>query len=445
MTDSVKQYLDLWRDHRDDITAPSPAAMNAVRGDAAAALERLGLPRRGDEGYTEADVDAMFAPDMGINLKRLPFRADLAAAFRCQVPNITTLMGVVANDMYAPTSTLQRNLPQGVTVCTFAQAPQLLPGVLERYYNNIAPQTGAVALNTLLAQDGVLVHVSRDVECAKPIQLVNVTGGVNTPMLVFRRLLVVLESGARASVLTCDHSGDNLANTTNAVVEVDLGPGSHLDYSDLEESTTATRRYAAITARLAAGARLDCNVTTLACGTTRNDIRVELEGQDAECRLTGIAIADGNQLADNSATVLHNASHCRSDQMFKYVVDQDARGAFQGLIKVAAGAVKTEAYQNNRNVLAAPSARMHTQPQLEIYCDDVRANHGAATGQIDERALFYMQSRGIPRTEARTMLMQAFMADVIDSVAIAPLRDRLRHLVEQRLSGHALNCQTCNP
>ena len=448
---TVRQYIDLWHDHRATIDGHAPAALNAHRRAAAEALERNGFSCRGDEGYSESSPAEMFAPDLGVNIARIPFKADVSEAFRCHVPNISTLLGVTANDIFTPGDTLAGRLPEGVTVCSLAQAAQTMPEVLERCYNRLAPMdtNGAVALNTLLAQDGVLVHVARNTQFDKPVQLVNILGGSNSPLLAVRRLLVVLEANASCRLLICDHSADNVANVSDAVVEIDLGPGASLEFCDIEESTDVTSRYANIAVRQDAASHLTMNLTTLHCGHTRNDIAVSLDGEGAECRISGIAIADGAQTADNSATVLHNAPHCSSNQIFKYLVDDDARGAFQGLIRVAHGAHHTEAYQTNRNVLAAPTARMHTQPQLEIYCDDVRCSHGAATGQIDARALFYMQSRGIPYAEARTMLMQAFMADVIDTVSLEPLRDRLRHLVEQRLAGAAAGCgdcrQTCQP
>ena len=447
MTESAKQYINLWRDERATVDGNAPAALNSRREAAARTLEDRGFAHAGDEGYTFTDLNRMFAPDMGVNIARMPFSADVAAAFRCHVPNISTLLGVTANDVFRPTENMVRLLPEGVTVCSLSQAPELLPGVLEKYYDTTTDDdaNGAVALNTLLAQDGVLVYVRKSARCDKPIQLVNILGGVNMPMLALRRLLVVMEEGSEARILACDHaSDDKLHNTVNAVVEIILDKHSHLEYYDLEESSHSTRRYASINVRQQEGSHLVLNVTTLRCGVTRNDIRVSLDGPHAKATLSGIAIVDGEQLADNSATVLHHCPDCHSNQMFKYIVDGSGRGAFQGLIRVSEGAVRTDAYQTNRNILADKGARMHTQPQLEIYCDDVKCSHGAATGQIDERQLFYMQSRGIPRAEARTMLMQAFMADVIDGISLEALRDRLRHLVDQRLTGQPMNCGDCS-
>lgn len=441
---SKLQYLDLFRENRDVLNGHSTPILNSHRDAAAQTLEAKELPRRGDEGYAEADLNAMMAPDMGLNLTGVPFRVDPSGAFRCAVPNVSTLVGFTANDVFTPGEGLMSRLPEGVTVCTFSQAAECCPDILQRYYNTIAPaDNAAVALNTMLVRDGVLIHIGRNVQMDRPIQLVNILGGANIDMLAMRRLLIVMEDNSLLRLLVCDHSDDTRCNVSDAVVEVALGPGARLEYYDLEESSAQTSRYANIAVRQAASSHMVMNVSALRCGTTRNEILVSLDGEGAECRLNGMAISDGSQLADISATVLHNAPRCISNQTFKYIVDENGRGAFEGLIRVADGAHHTEAYQNNRNILVAGTARMHTRPQLEIYCDDVKCSHGAATGQIDARALFYMQARGIPRAEARTMLMQAFMADVIDSISMDALRDRLRHLVEQRLSGFHAACGSC--
>lgn len=454
-SNSLKQYTDLYEQHGHDLREGSPEAMNSLRRHAHEFLTGAGtsLPRRGQDGYAHTDLNAMFAPDYGVNIGRLAFRADLPSAFRCGVPNVSSLMGVVANDIFGPGEAMAKRLPEGVTVTTLRRAALTMPEVLEHYYGTVAPADNpAVALNNMLAQDGVLVHIARGVRLPQPVQLIEILGGVTSPLLALRRLLVVLEAGAECRLLVCDHSapaddvdGHPVRMASDTVVEIDLGPGAHFEYYDMQESAAATDRYACIAVRQSADSTFRSNITTLRCGQTRNDIIVSLDGEGADCRLSGMATAGGMQVVDNSTLVVHNAPHCHSDQLFKYVADDEARCAFEGLIKVQPGAHHTEAYQNNRNILASKGARMHTRPQLEIYCDDVKANHGAATGQLDEEALFYMRTRGIPVDEARTMLMQAFMVDVIDSIMLLPLRERMRQLVSRRFGSPGDMCAACSP
>lgn len=451
---ALTQYLDLYRRHRQTVCGNAPEALNARRADALRALEGARLPRKSTNGNPITDLNAMFAPDYGVNINRLPFTAD-PAAFRCGVPNVSALTGIMANDMFIPGAAMRNRLPEGVTVCTFTEAAKCCPDVLREHYGTVAPLDKAtVALNTLLAQDGVLVHVARGVSLSAPLQIIAQLGGVTTPMLALRRLLIVLDEGAQCKILLCDHGlaagtdAGAIPMASDSVVEAVLGADAHLEIYDMQESADNTARYAYYGIRQHARSVLRGNLTTLRCGTTRNDIDVDLCGDGAECLLSGMVIAADNQVADNTTVVTHTAPHCHSDQLFKYVVADSARCVFDGLIKVQPGAHHTEAYQNNRNILADAQARMHTRPQLEIYCDDVRANHGSATGQLDREALFYMRTRGIPRDTARTMLMQAFMTDVIDTISLLPLRDRMRQLVARRLDDPAdvaAACAACQP
>lgn len=450
---SLKQYTDLYEQYGAQLRAGAPEALNRRRRQAHTLLTQpeTRLPHRGQDGYAHTDLNAMFAPDFGVNIGRLGFRADVAEAFHCGVPNVSALSGVVANDVFGPGEAMAHRLPEGVTVTSLGRAALICPEILDRYYNTVAPATNpAVALNTMLVQDGVLVHIARNVKLPQPLQLIEILGGVTSPLLALRRLLVVLEDNAECRMLVCDHAartdgadGKPVLLASDTVVEICMAPGSRLEYYDMQESGTGNARYECLAVRQQAGSSFRSNISTLRCGTTRNDITVSLDGEGCECNLSGMAITDGTQVADNSTVVIHNAPHCYSNQLFKYVADGESRGAFEGLIKVQPGAHHTEAYQNNRNILASPGARMHTRPQLEIYCDDVRANHGAATGQLDADALFYMRTRGIPEDEARTMLMQAFMVDVVDTIGLTPLRERMRQLVSRRFDNPADACAAC--
>lgn len=446
-TNALDQYLELYEGQHEAIDARAPMALNRLRPAALAALHAAGrLPRKGDEGYARTDVEAMFAPDYGINIMRVPSPVDVAASLRCDVPNISTLMGVVAGDEFRPTASLLRNLPEGVTLCSLSQAAREMPGVLDAYLGRLsaaAATDAAVQLNTLLAQDGVLLHVAAGVECEKPLQLVNIFNA-GVPSMAPRRVLVVLEAGASARLLVCDHSQrDDVDYLADAVTEIFLEEGARLDYYNLEESTPRTRRAASLMASLAADARISINATTLQGGATRNNCYIDLNAPGAEATVAGMVIGADAQHTDNFTLVRHHAPRCVSRQLFKYILDDDASGAFQGLIRVDHGAAFTEAFQTNRNLLASDRATMHTEPQLEIYCDEVKCGHGATTGQLDARALFYMRSRGIPEAEARKMLMEAFMADVIDTITLPSLHERLRMLVERRLSGERRGCGDC--
>lgn len=448
MTNALDQYIKLYEENKDAINAHSAGALNAAR---AGALERLRLagrlPDKGDEGYEKTSVNDMFAPDYGVNINRVNMPVDPAEVKHCSVPTASTWLGVVANDRFVPTESLLRNLPEGVTVMSLACAAAECPEIVERYYGRIAAIDGAgaatLALNTLLAQDGVLVHVGRGVKAAKPMQIVNLLSSA-MPLMAVRRVLVVAEEQSEINILLCDHSHCEASCMISQVIEIHAGAGAHVNVCDMEESSESTSRLSLLFAEQLEESELKINGLTLLNGKTRNEYHITQKGSRAATTLDGMAIGAGCQHIDNFSELFHRADHGHSNQLFKYVLDGKSTGAFEGSITVESGARFNEAYQSNRNILASTDARMHTKPQLLIYNDDVKCSHGATTGQLDRNALFYMRQRGIPLAEARLMLMQAFMMDIIDNVGIDGLSERLRHLVERRFRGEESMCADCN-
>lgn len=450
--DTLRQYIDLYQAMHQSLDAHSAGALNRRRH---LALERLlradGLPEKGQEGYEKTSLARMLAPDLGVNVERVDIPVDVAATFRCAVPNISSLLAVVVNDRFVPSASLERNLPKGVTVCSLARGAELYPELVDTYYGSVAGTDNvATALNTLLAQDGVLIHIDRDVRVEKPIQIVSILA-TPVPLLALRRVLVVAEAGAHCAILKCDHTqtllpDDPPACVSSEVVEIVAHHGAHVDWYDLEESSPQTGRISQLYARQESDSHLNVCIATLRNGTTRNELSVRIEGEGADTHLNGMAIGSGSQHIDNQTIVRHLAGRSHSDQLFKYVLDGASQGVFSGLIEVAPGARFVEAYQSNRNILASVQARMHSKPHLLIYNDDVKCSHGASTGQLDDEALFYMQTRGIPPATGRRMLMQAFMVDVVDAIGLESLRDRLRHMLQQRFDNTdsaAASCATC--
>ena len=441
---SIQQYIDIYKQLGKRIDNASSPVFNALRPAALAALDGRQMPTKGDENYEVSDLEALYAPDYGINIDRLTATADTSEPFRCDVPNLSTSLYYIFNDMYHGSGFTSGTLPEGVMVSSLRNADEAASKIIGKYYGSIAPiDDPQVALNTLLAQDGILVYVPARTVVEKPIQLVNLLRAAG-PLMTNRRILVVVEAGAQAKMLVCDHTQTADVDFLNTqVVEVFVGEGATLDYYDLEEASEKTHRVSSMWVRQAANSNVLINGITLMNGITRNNYHIDIDGQHAETTLLGMAIASNTQHIDNHTYIGHNVGYCHSNELFKYVLDDDAVGAFTGKILVAPDSPRTEAYQSNRNICASNRAKMYTKPQLEIYTDDVKCGHGATVGQLDQDAMFYMQTRGISCQEARTLLMQAFMSDIIDGVRLEALRDRLRHLVEKRFAGTLAQCRNC--
>lgn len=442
---SLSQYLELYRTNADAINDGWADYVVDMKHEALELLAQARLPRRGEENFERTSVDDMFAADYGVNVNRVALPVDVAASFKCDVPNMSTLMAIVVNDEFHPLKGLNERLPEGVTMMSLRQASTSCCDLVKSHLGSLATMTSApTALNTLLMADGVFIHIAKGVKLEKPLQIVNILSSP-TSLMAPRRMLIVMEEGASAQILVCDHTQDDeMEYLSSQVIELDMAPDSHCNLCVIEESSPKTITHSQLYTRQAAGSRLNATQVTLTNGISRNEFLVDVPGNGCQTLLSAMAIGSGSQHIDNFVNLSHTGQYCHSSQLFKYVLDDDSTGAFCGRIHVAPGAVATDAYQTNRNILASPRARVHSKPQLEIYTDDVKCSHGATTGQLDNEALFYMRTRGIPESEARHMLMQAFMTDVIERVEIEGLRDRLRHLVDLRFAGKDSLCGECN-
>ena len=439
-----QQYIDLFTQCEALICRHSAEGLNAPRAKAFADFERLGFPTRKQEKYKYTEIGTFFAPDFGLNLNRLEFPVNPYEVFKCDVPNMSTSLYFVINDSFDKHDHPSAQLPEGVLFGSLRELAMQYPDLIKKYYGKLADTSkdGLTAFNTMFAQDGVLMYVPKNVVMEKPIQLVNILrADMNT--LSNRRLLIILEEGAQAKLLVCDHAMDNVNFLSTQVTEVFVGENAYFDLYELEETHNSTVRFSQLFVEQQAGSNVLLNGMTLHNGTTRNTTEVQLVGRGAEINLCGMAIADKNEQVDNHTTIDHRVPDCTSNELFKYVLDDQAVGAFAGKVLVREGAQHTSSQQTNRNICVTREARMYTQPQLEIYADDVKCSHGATVGQLDENALFYMQQRGIPLKEARLLLMFAFVNEVIDYIRMDALKDRLHRLVEKRFRGELNKCQGC--
>ncbi len=445
---SEKQYIDLYEQARQTIMDHAPEAMNAVRDEAFRDFTASGFPTRKVERYKYTDLQELFAPDFGVNLSRLQIPVDPYEAFRCDVPNLSTSLYFVVNDMFYRDDKPKGHLPEGVIVGSLRDHADLVA----KYYSKLAKtsEDAVTALNTMLAQDGMLVYVPKNVKVDRAIQVINILKAlpqnaqrVVTDLMVNRRVLIVLEEGAEIKMLFCDHAADDRNFLATQVIEAFVGENASLDLYCLEETHAKNVRISNVYIDQQRGSRVNHNVITLHNGTTRNKLDLTFSGEEAECQCYGCVIADKQQHVDNNTLIVHKVPHCTSNELYKYVLDDKATGAFAGRVLVEHGAQKTSSQMTNQNLTATREARMYTQPMLEIYADDVKCAHGSTVGQLNDAALFYMRQRGISLAEAKMLLQNAFINEVIDKMQLEPLRDRLHHLVEKRFRGELNKCAGC--
>lgn len=449
---SEQQYIDLYQQARNMIHGHSSQVMNVVRDAAFEEFRRQGFPTKKVERYKYTDVASLFAPDYGLNINRLAIPVNPYDVFRCDVPNLSTLLYFVVNDMfYKGEKNGDRNehnennrLEPGVIVGSLNEIAQEHPEMVSKYYARIAKTSddAVTALNTMLAQDGLFVYVPKNTKLSRTVQVINILRS-DVDLMVNRRVLIVLEEGAEAKFLFCDHAADDRRFLATQVIEAFVGKNAHLDLYCMEETHAKNVRVSNVYINQEADSRVNHNVITLHNGITRNRLDLNLNGEGAECSCNGCVIADKQQHVDNNTLIVHNVPHCTSDELYKYVLDDESTGAFAGRVYVAKDAQKTSSQMTNQNLCATKQARMFTQPMLEIYADDVKCAHGSTVGQLNDAAMFYMQQRGISIQEARLLLQNAFINEVVDKMELEPLRDRLHYLVEKRFRGELNKCNGC--
>lgn len=426
------------------ICSHSAEVMNAVRDEAYENFKSLGFPTKKVERYKYTDIEKLFEPNYGLNINRLDIPVNPYDAFRCDVPNLSTSLYFVVNDAFYKKSEPKALLPEGVIVDSLKNQAERNPELIAKYYAKLAKtdEDAITALNTMLAQDGLLVYVPKNIVVDRAIQVINILRS-DVDMMVNRRVLIVVEDGAEAKLLFCDHAADDRNFLATQVIEAYVGRNASLDLYCLEETHAKNVRVSNLYIDQQADSRLNHNVITLHNGVTRNRVDLSLSGEGAECVLNGCVIADKEQHVDNNTVIDHKVEHCTSSQLYKYVLDEKAKGAFAGRVLVRHGAQKTSSEMRNQNICATREARMFTQPMLEIYADDVKCSHGSTVGQLNDAAMFYMQQRGISQKEAKLLLEFAFVNEVIDTIRLEPLRDRLHHLVEKRFRGELSKCEGC--
>ena len=418
----------------------SSDVMNAVRDEAFEHFQTLGFPSKKVERYKYTDMQKLFEPDYGLNLQRLPIPVNPYEAFHCDVPNLSTSLYFVVNDMFYHDDKPKGSLPEGVIIGSLKDYPEMTARYFAKQAKTAAD--GITALNTMLAQDGLFVYVPKNVKVDRAIQVINILRS-DVDLMVNRRVLIVLEEGAEIKMLFCDHAADDRHFLATQVIEAYVGENASLDLYCLEETHHKNVRVSNVYIDQQANSRVNHNVITLHNGVTRNKLDLTFSGEGAECQCYGCVIADKQQHVDNNTLITHRVPHCTSNELYKYVLDDKATGAFAGRVLVEQGAQKTTSQMTNQNLTATREARMYTQPMLEIYADDVKCAHGSTVGQLNDAALFYMRQRGISEAEAKTLLQQAFVGEVVDRIDLQPLRDRLHHLVDMRFRGRLSKCEGC--
>ncbi len=344
---------------------------------------------------------------------------------------------VFVNGRYSAKLSSLAPLPAGARVASLAEALITDAAVLERHLARYAGSDGIgygfTALNTAFAQDGAFVHLPPGVRVTEPIHLLFLATSLTAPVLAQPRNLIVADRGSEATIIERYAGLGDDPYCTNAVTEIVLGEGAALEHDKIEQEGELAFHVGTTQVVQARDSTFTSGSIAFGGRLTRNNLGVRFAGAGGTCTLNGLYVPHGGQHVDNHTLIEHAEPRCTSRQLYKGVLDGGAHAVFNGRVIVRQDAQHTDAHQTNKNLLLSEGAEVDTKPQLEIFADDVRCTHGAAVGQLDEDAVFYIRSRGLDTQAARMLLTYGFMSDVINRITVASIREELDGLLLARL------------
>lgn len=442
---TADKYIELYREHQTQITDGDPDFLLEMREKAIQQFEDDGFPKKRQENYKYTHLEPVFDDELSHYFSPRKIEFDTQDLFRCDVPTLDTKVLTVLNGFYYNNGEDSLHVTEeGVIYGSMKEAIQRYPDLVRRYLGRNAKteKESFVALNTAFAQDGIFLYVPENQKMKYPIQIIHLLLSDKNQM-VHHRNLFIAEKNSQAEIIICDHTLSPHMFLTNSVTEVFTEDNADIDIIRLQNEHNNSCQVTNTWVRQERDSRCSHSTITLHGGLVRNNLNVKLDGEGAHTDALGLSLLDKQQHVDNFTVIEHLKPNCTSNQHYKVVLDDNSTGVFSGKIEVARDAQKTEAFQSNKSILLSDTAKMHTKPQLVIYADDVKCSHGATVGQLDEDALFYLQSRGISRDESRLLLMYAFANDVMSKIKEPALKDRITDLVNKRLRGELSRCNNC--
>jgi Fe-S cluster assembly protein SufD len=426
-------YLDAFAEFERD-AATGPSWLTPLRKAAISRFREVGFPTRHNEEWRFTNpavmVETNFQPAKPG--RSAAVTAAEIAPFTFPEMGATTL--VFVDGSYVPALSSRGALPQGVTVSSLAEAFAAHHPAIEPHLARYAKfDTAFPALNTAFLSDGAFVHIPRSVVVAEPIHLLFVSTASATPTVSYPRTLIVAEENSQTTVVESYAGIGDEVSLTNAVTEIVVAQDANLDHYKLNRESRTAYHVATMQVQMAKQSVFSSHSINLGGLFVRNDANALLGAEYAECTLNGLSLVDGKRLVDNHTAIDHALPNCNSHELYKYIMDDQSRGVFNGKIYVREDAQKTDAKQTNQTLLLSADAQINTKPQLEIFADDVKCTHGATIGQLDPEQQFYLQTRGIPKDDARDLLIYAFAGDVISRIKVAALREALDAILLDQL------------
>lgn len=427
-------YIDNFGKFESSLNGGASAPIHKIRKDAISNFSRLEFPTTKNEEWKYTSVAPLlkhaFTPADNhnvINKKQLN---------KFLFHELEKSLLVFVNGFYSEELSVLKDLPEGVIAGSFSDAIENYPGVVEKHFSRYADYKDQIftALSTAYTRDGAFIYIPDGKIIKDPFHLIYVSSTENQKTLSQPRNLFVAGKNSQATIIEHYVSIDDGIYFTNTVTEVFTGENAVLDHIKLQDESRNAFHIARMEVDQERNSNFSSNMISFGADLSRNDFNTRFNDSGGECMLNGLFMIEGNQLFDVHTMIDHAKPHCNSHEHYKGILDGRSRGVFNGKVMVRPDAQKTNAFQENNNIILSESALVNTKPQLEIFADDVKCSHGATIGQIEDEALFYLKSRGIGDKTARGMLIHAFASDVVNSIKVETIKNYLEEILTNKFN-----------
>ncbi|QIP17109.1 Fe-S cluster assembly protein SufD [Spirosoma aureum] len=431
--DFKNQLLAAFRTNEERMNGESKTPLHQLRRAALNQFDLLGFPTIRHEEWKYSNVSGLFKEAFDLDSTTTLTADDLAPL---EIPNLDGNILYFINGRYQSKLSRIVSPSEQVQITSFAEAIKADPGLIGTHFARYADykDNAFTALNTALANDGVVIRVPDNKTVEQPIILRFITDARDQNVASQPRNLIILGKNAEVMVAESFRTLGDRSSFVNVVTEIVLDREARMQYYKVQDETQQAYHIGTTQVNQADNSHFYSATVTLNGNFVRNNLNIVLNGQHAEAFMYGLYMPNGRQHIDNHTLVDHAMPNSYSNELYKGILDDNSTGVFNGKIYVRPDAQKTNAYQSCKNVVLSLGASMNTKPQLEIFADDVKCSHGTTTGQLNDEALFYMRSRGIPKDEARTLLLYAFSQDVLSQIKIQPIREYLERVVTEKLT-----------
>jgi Fe-S cluster assembly protein SufD len=403
-----------------------------IRTEAIKNFENIGFPTKKNESWKYTSLKKILDTDYSI-FPSENTALDYSKIKKYLIDDIDSYKIIFVDGKYS--SHLSETTHEGMDICLMSSAlnKPKYAAVIENYFNKAIKKDGISDLNTAFSSEGAFIHIPKNKLVEKPIQIIHFSSGNESSLMLQPRNLIIVDENSQLQIIERHQNLTENEVLTNSVTEVFVNSKSIVDYYKIQNDNKQASLID--TTSIVQENNSICTLHTFSFGgkLTRNNLTFSQKGEHIESIMKGITIIEGKQHVDHNTLVNHIKPNCESHQDYKGIYDDRSTGVFNGTVVVEKEAQKTNAFQANNNILLSDKASINTKPQLEIFADDVKCSHGCTIGQLDKNALFYLKSRGIPEKEAKALLMYGFANNVLESVRIPELKNRITNLIANKL------------